>query len=99
MFDNKKSCSNIIEKSSSFLSYYYGNSNLFSLDNMHIIRKLYLYFPIFNNYLETLNWDYYKVLLKLDKKECYFYYYIVLFCNSDLTDLYEMIENDYYLRI
>lgn len=99
LFDKNNMCLNITEKISGFLSYYYGNSSTFSIENINLMKKFYLYFPIYSKYIERINWDCYRRLLILSKKECYFYYKIVLFCNSDKSDLESMIENSIFLRI
>ncbi len=99
IFDKNNKCLNITIKCSEFLSYYYGNSSLFSLKNMKYIKKIYLYFPIYDYHMEYIDWNCYKVLLNLNKCECYFYYYIVLFCNSNLFELTDMINNQIYFRI
>lgn len=99
LFDKKSKCLNIVEKTSCFLSYYYGDSNIFSLENINIMKKFYLYFPIYNKYIESIDWSYYIKLLKLNKKECYFYYKIVLFCNCDISELELLIKNNIFLRI
>ena len=63
------------------------------------MKKFYLYFPILNNNLVKLDWNYYRKLLNLDRKECYFYYRIIIFCNSNLNDALEMIDSDIFYRI
>ena len=81
------------------MSYYYGDSNIFSLENVYIMKKFYLYFPVYNEFIEKIDWEYYKLLLRLEKDECYFYYRIVIFCNSDISELYNMINNNIFFRI
>ena len=99
LFDKKSKCLNIVEKTSCFLSYYYGDSNIFSLENINMMKKFYLYFPIYNKYIEKIDWLHYIKILKLSKKECYFYYKLVLFCNCDISELEILINNNVFLRI
>lgn len=99
MFNAKDSCINIHAKCSDYLSYYYGNSINYSLVNINLIRKLYLYFPIYLDCMDKINWDSYLEMLKLDKKRCYFYYNILLFCGDNSTELKKLINNNLYERI
>ena len=69
-------------------------------ENIIFMKKFYLYFPIFIDNMNDLDWDSYRELLKLNnKKVCYFYYYLSLFCNFKYTDLRSVIENKIYYRI
>ena len=99
IYKNQNKCLNITSKCSLFLSYYYGNSFLFSNENIFLFKKLYLYFPVYIDKMNSLKWDFYRELLQLKRNECYFYYRIVLFCNSELIDIKSMINNDIYYRI
>lgn len=38
-------------------------------------------------------------MLKLGKKECYFYYNLLLFCGDDYDGLKNLIDNNIYERI
>lgn len=99
LYNKKYSCNNIVEKTSCFLSYYYGNSNIFSLENINYMRRFYLLFPIYNKYIEKIDWNCYRRLLVLNRDECYFYYGITIFCCSTLKELDTLINSGVYLRI
>ena len=97
---NKKDvCRNIHLSCSSFLSYYYGNSFFFSLYYIRMMEKLYFYFPIFLDCMRKIHWNSYLQLLSLCKKECYFYYQILLFCGDDSFELEKLIQSKLYFRI
>lgn len=93
------SCFNPHEKCSNFLSYYYGNSNRYSLNHILMMKKLYSYFPIYINCMDEVCWDSYLELLKLNPEECYFYYRILLFCGDNSLELKRMIQSNLYFRI
>ncbi len=97
--DNYYSCMNVHISCSKYLSYYYGNSYFYSLFYIRMMEKLYLYFPIYLDQMSLIKWDSYLELLKLNRKECYFYYHILLFCGDDLNELKKMIYSNLYLRI
>jgi len=100
VYENRFSCMNIIEKYSTFLSYYSGNSIIFTRENIHFMKKLYLNFPIFYDKLNNISWEQYKLLLKIDnKEERYFYFYLSLLFKSDYNDTLELINNNYFIRI
>ena len=64
------------------------------------MKKLYLYFPIYDKRFEKLSWKYYIELFKLNNKEIlYFYFKISLFCNLDFFDFKNMITSQRYFRI
>lgn len=93
-------CDNIISKCSRYLSYYFGNSTMFSCGNIIFMRKFYRYFPIFLDEMNKLSWDSYLELLKLkNQKACYFYFNLSLFCNYDFEDLKLLIDSNLYFRI
>ena len=97
---NKNKCLNIIEKVSDYLSYYYGDSYNYSYQNIIYMKKMYLYFPIYDKRFEKLSWKYYIELFKLNNKEIlYFYFKISLFCNLDFFDFKNMITSQIYFRI
>lgn len=99
IFNAKNSCSNIHLKCSDYLSYYYGDSISYSLDKINLMRKLYLYFPIYLNCMNKINWNSYLEMLKLKKDECYFYYSILLFCGDNSEELKNLIDSKIYQRI
>ncbi len=98
--DKSVYCENIISKCSRYFSYYFGNSTMFSYDNIIFMRKFYRYFPIYLEKMNDLDWDSYLELLKLkNKRACYFYFNLSLFCKYSFDDLKLVIENDIYDRI
>ena len=100
VYENRNNYNNSVEKYSSFLSYYSGNSYFFSRENIHIMRRLYLSFPIYYDKLNNISWDQYKLLLNIkDKKERFFYFYLTLLFKSDYNETLEFVNNDYFLRI
>jgi hypothetical protein len=96
---NKYRTTNIIKKCSEYLSYYFGDSYSFSYDKVLTMRKLFLYFPIYNHNLEKIDWNYYLELLKLNKDISYFYYRVCLFCELDFNSFKSMINTNMYYRI
>ena len=58
VFDNYKVSCNVIEKCSTFLSYYFGNSSKFNNDNIKYMIRFYSDFPVF-----------YKELNKMEDKD------------------------------
>lgn len=99
LFDGKDSCRNIHIKCSDYLSYYYGDSINYSLNNINLMSKLYLYFPIYLNCMNKIRWRSYLEMLKLGRYECYFYYNLLLFCGDDYDELKNLIDNRIYDRI
>ena len=97
----KQDCySNIVEKYSNYYTYLYGNSYLFTRENIHLMKKFYLCFPIFYKKMENITWDQYRLILSFnDKEERYFYYYLSMLFETDYSETEELIENDYYIRI
>ena len=91
---------NIIEKLSNYCSYYYGDSQLFTRENIHMMKRFYLNFPIFYNSLQKISWEQFELLLMLpNKKERVFYFYLSLFFHSDYDETFSFISNHYYQRI
>lgn len=100
VFNKRDFCENIVSKTSTYLSYYYGNSGMFSVQNIIFMRKFYLYFPIFNSNIYKLDWDSYVELMKIKNREiCYFYYRISLFCNLNYFELKNLININMYSRL
>ena len=89
-----------VQKYSDYYSYYYGNSILFTRENIHMMKKFYINFPIFNDQLENISWEQYQLLLKIpNKKERNFYFYLSLLFHSNYEGTFKFIENQYYSRI
>lgn len=100
VYDNRSNYLNIVEKCSTYYSYLFGNSYMFTRENIWLMEKFYLMFPIFSSQLENITWDQYQLLFKINNiKERYFYFYIVLFFNFDYENTKLLINNNYYLRI
>lgn len=75
-------------------------TNLFSLKKIIEMERFYIYFPIYNNNLEKLDWDYYLELIKI--KNCclrMIYYKIAIFseCGFD-TFKSLLLEKNFFLN-
>jgi len=100
LVEKRYCCNNVVLKSSNFLSYYFGNSKVFSYENVIFMRKFYLYFPIFLDSMYQLDWDSYLILMKLKNRNmCYFYYQLALFCDFCYYDLKCAIDSNIFYRI
>ena len=100
IFEKRKVYDNIIERGSNYFSYYFGNSTLFTRDNIRLMEQFYLNFPIYYSKLNNITWEQYKLLLSIDnREERMFYFYLSLFFNSDYEETKEFIVNDYFIRI
>jgi hypothetical protein len=100
VWKNRNYYLNPVEKFSIFFSYFYGSSNSFSRDDIKIMRRFYLDFPIFYNDLNKITWAQYKEILVLkSKEERYFYFFVSLFFSSNLNETKDFINNNYFHRI
>ena len=100
IYYKKNKCENVLERYSTYLSYYFGNSSFFTRDNVYFMEKFYLNFPIYYSKLDNISWEQYILLLKINnRKERFFYFYLSLFFNSDITETKDFINNNYYFRI
>ena len=100
VYEKQSSCPNIIQKYSDYCSYYFGNSIQFSRENIHLMKRFYMNFPIYTSYLEDFSWDQYQLFLKIpNKKERQFYYYLSHFFHSSYEETLDFIGNSYYERI
>ena len=100
VWNKRESYDNPIEKISLICSYFYGNSFLFNREDIRLMRKFYLDFPIYYESMNKITWNQYREILALDdRKERYFYFYLSIFFSSDLLETKEFILNDYYSRI
>ncbi len=100
VYEKRKIYTNIIEKTSTYYSYLMGNSYLFTRENIWLMERFYMTFPVFNKKLELITWEQYKLLLLIrNVKERYFYFYISLFFNYDYQNTLELINNNYFYRI
>ena len=100
VYENRVNYLNIVEKCSDYYSYLFGNSYMFTRENIWLMEKFYLMFPIFSPRLENISWGQYKLLFNVNNsRERYFYFYISLFFNFNYDDTRDLINNNYYLRI
>jgi len=100
VFEKQEKCSNAFEKYANYYSYYFGNSYIFTRENLKYMEKFYLSFPIFYKQLKNISWEQYKLLLNIDYfEERFFYFRIILLFNSDYTSTKELLKNNYYYRI
>ncbi len=91
---------NIFDKFSTYFSYYFGNSYLFTRKNIKYMRKFYLQFPIYYPTLENVSWSQFLLILNIDnREEAFFYYLLVIFFNCDYEETYNLIKNNYFNRI
>ena len=97
---HKENFENVIYKCSLKFSYYYGLSDMFSIENIRLMRRFYCYFPMFFNKLEELNWEHYKILVNIfDVDERMFYFKIAIFCKINSKDLEYLINNNYFMLL
>jgi len=95
---NRENFDNVISKCSLNFSYHYGLSDMFSIENIRLMRRFYCYFPIFMKKLEYLNWEHYKILVNIyDADERMFYFKVALFCKMSFNDLECLINNNYFM--
>lgn len=100
VYEKKDLYENVIEKYSDYYTYLFGNSFLFTRENIHFMKRFYLNFPIFYSSLEKISWEQYKLLLEIDnREERIFYFQISLLFESDYNETVDFIKNQYYLRI
>ncbi len=100
VYEDENKCENAVKKYADYYSYYYGNSKLYTRENIHLMKRFYLNFPIFTPSLNSITWEQYQILLLIpNKKERFFYFSLSLFFHSDLYHTKELITNHYYYRI
>ena len=100
VYENQKHYNNVFQKYSDYCSYYYGNSLLFSRENIHLMKRFYMNFPIFHKRLSEFTWEMVKLLLRItNKKERMFYYYLSLYLHCNYDELLDLIMNKYYSRL
>ncbi len=98
--EKKELYENVVEKYSNYYTYLFGNSFLFTRENIHFMKRFYLNFPIFYSLLEKISWEQYKVLLNIrNRDERFFYFQLSLLFNSDFEGTVDFIRNQYYFRI
>ncbi len=100
VYEKKNFCENSVQKLSDYYSYYFGDSLLFTRENIHFMKRLYLNFPIFFKRMEELSWKQYQLLLLIpNREERFFYFYLVLLFHSNYEEMCSFINNNYYMRI
>ena len=100
VYEKSNSCNNIVEKYSNYCSYYFGNSIQFTRENIHLMKRFYMNFPIFHSTLGNFSWEQYELLLSIsDRKERSFYYTLLNLFQSDYEETLELLNNRYYFRI
>ncbi len=100
VYERKDSCNNIIEKYSDYCSYYFGNSIQFTRENIHLMKRFYMNFPIFHSKLNNFSWEQYQLLLSIpNREERSFYYTLIVLFQSNYEEMLEMLNNQYYFRI
>ena len=99
-YEKRNDYDNVVEKLSNYFSYSFGNSINYTRENIHMMKKFYLDFPIFYKKLDSISWEQYKVILSInEKKERYFYFYLSLIFHSNYDETISFIKNNYYYRI
>ena len=100
VYENQYACGNIVQKYSDYCSYYFGNSIQFTRENIHLMKRFYMNYPIYHSTLNQFSWEQFELLLSIsDKKERSFYYTLSVLFQSDYDELLEFINNQYYMRI
>ena len=100
VYEERNTTLNIIEKCSNHYSYLFGNSYLFTRENIWFMEKFYKTFPIFNKELKKLTWNQYKHLLQINEyEERYFYYKTTLLFNYNYEDMIRLLNDNSYKRI
>ena len=100
VYEKENSCCNIVQKYSDYCSYYFGNSIQFTRENIHLMKRFYMNFPIYHNRLNDFSWKQYQLLLSIsNKKERFFYYTLSMLLKSNYEEMEELIQNQYYIRI
>ena len=91
---------NAPKKYSTFFSYYYGMSEVFSRSNISYMIKFYCSFPVYFKTFEKLEFEYYKLLVNISDSKCrYFYFRVAIFCRSSVQELKALIKNNVYSYI
>lgn len=98
--EKKELYENIVEKYSDYYTYLFGNSFLFTRENIHLMKRFYLNFPIYYSSLEKISWEQYKLLLSIcNHEERFFYFRLSLLFESDYDGTVDFIKNQYFLRL
>lgn len=80
-------------KISKYLQYYFGMTEMFSSSNIKKMRTFYLCFPIYNKYIEYLDWNYYLKLISIKNDFLrMFYYRVAVFSRCDFETFVNLIQ-------
>jgi hypothetical protein len=66
VYNKQKSYENVCCKYSEYYSYKYGNSNMFSRDNLKYMSNFYCRFPMYFDCLNKLSWNHYRLILNIN---------------------------------
>lgn len=100
IFDKSGNCDNSLFKCSRLCSYHFGASDVFSLENMRLMKRFYIFFPMFIDRMYELEWKHYKELVKIfENNERMFYYQVALFSKCDDMTLRNLINSRAYYLI
>ena len=100
VYEKQNYYDNVVAYYEKYLSYYFGNSYLFTRENIKYMEIFYLNFPMFFDDLMKISWEQYLMLFKIsDKKERYFYFKLSLLFKSNCDETREFIDNNYFVRI
>ena len=100
VFEEQNKVDNPVDKYSKYFQYKFVMTECFSRENINFMKKLYLYFPIFNSNLLKLEWGHYLILLRISNNiQRMFYYELTLFSCGTVFELSSLIDNCLYERI
>ena len=100
VYEEQHTCENSIKKYSDYYSYYYGDSLLFTRENIHFMKRFYMNYPFFYKKMNSISWRQYQLLLMItNKKERMFYYSLLLFVSISYFEFVNLLEEQLYYRI
>lgn len=100
VFEQQNLVENATSKYSTYFQYRYGMTECFSRENIRLMRRLYVYFPILTRQFISLRWEHFLELLKIsDCSKRMFYYQVTLFLKCSIFELNHLINNYFYERI
>lgn len=93
----QKRYENVVARYSEYFSYRFGMSKMFSTRNVNYMKKFYEDFPIYLEQFDRLSFEHYMLLVDIsDVKSRYFYFRVALFCQSNVSELRDMITLKLY---
>ena len=96
-YENRNFYNNVFSRCSTLFSYKFGISNVFSINNIKIMKNFYCCFPIFFDRLFELSWKHYQQLVVIkSKEERIFYFNVCIFCKINSDDLEKLVVNKYF---